>query len=621
MKLKYQQIILPIVFLVITSVWQFSSPSRAQTLVRCPAGPNDLIIHEFYGESELDNFGLGLDSAGDFNKDGFADMVIGSPFNDLGGQDGGAAYLFLGGAAADSDFDFRLLAEADEDQLGYSVAGAGDFDNDGYDDIAIGAPWNDRAGTDKGAVWLVFGSDPPFGSRQLVLTGVTSGPAGFGYALAGGDFNGDGISDLAVGAPFDSPSQLNSQAGKVQVFFGDSSMDPNADVTLLGEAANNQFGWSVASAGDLNRDGYEDLVVGARWYGTLPNTARGKIYVYLGGDPMDTTADVEFTGENGNDWLGYSVAGAGDVNQDGFADLLAAAPFYPNGGGYGRVYLFLGAQAMDNLPDLTFTGGKGDQFGWDVDGGQDFNGDSYADIVIGARFNDCASQDGGGTSIYFGGDPMDNQADLAVGSSISDDALGTSVAMIGDWSACGSPFVATAAVWNDAGMVIIDPMTEGAFGAVFSFTQPDMLSPVANFSGTPTTGEVPLTVNFTDASTGEITSWEWSFGDGGSSTEQDPNYTYVSAGTYTVSLTVTGPSGSDTETKIDYIVAVHPILLGDFNHDDCVDDIDLSILMHYWLHNDCDEPNWCGGTDLDQSTEVNLYDFSLFAAHWLFGCN
>lgn len=170
-------------------------------------------------------------------------------------------------------------------------------------------------------------------------------------------------------------------------------------------------------------------------------------------------------------------------------------------------------------------------------------------------------------------------------------------------------------------MPVTDPTTQGAFGAVFAFSPTDSITPIADFSGSPTTGEAPLTVNFTDLSIDDVNSWDWDFGDAGSSTDQDPNHTYSSAGTYTVSLTVTGPGGSDTETKIDYItVTEHLEIRGDLDKNRCVDWADLDILSQHWLETGCSEPEWCGGADLDMSTAVDFVDFAEFANHWLEGC-
>ncbi len=455
------------------------SPVMAKTLKNCGAtsDPNDLTVYEFYGEAELDNFGTGLDCAGDFDGDGVVDLVVGSPYSDAGAQDGGAAYVFLGGLSADPNWDFRLLAEAANDQLGYTVAGVGDLDGDGFDDIAIGARYSDRTGTDRGAVWVIFGSEAPFGLRQLVLTSQSSGLQAFGQALAGGDFNGDGYSDLVVSAPRRHTSSFELE--KVYIFYGGSPMDDAADVVLEAEDYDHEFGWSAACAGDLNNDGYDDLIVGARYYGTWLDPQRGKAYIFFGGNPMDTTADVDLVGEAIYCLLGYSVAGAGDVNGDGFDDVLIGSPWYPGGAGagnpaWGKVYVLYGAAGttMDNLPDAKFVGeATDDQFGWSVDGGLDMDKDGFDDIIIGARFKDCPSRDGGGVYIYYGGDPMGIYPDISAGSSETDDALGSSVAMIGNWSE-SMPLAAGAAIWNDAGKDVNDPAHEGAYGAVFAFAAP-----------------------------------------------------------------------------------------------------------------------------------------------------
>ncbi len=127
---------------------------------------------------------------------------------------------------------------------------------------------------------------------------------------------------------------------------------------------------------------------------------------------------------------------------------------------------------MDNTPDFEFVGyAAHDQLGWSVDGGLDMNKDGFDDIIIGARFNDCPGQDGGAVYVYYGGNPMGIYPDISAGSSETDDALGSSVAMVGDWSD-SMPLAAAAAIWNDAGKDVNDPMHEGAFGAVFVFAAP-----------------------------------------------------------------------------------------------------------------------------------------------------
>ena len=321
-------------------------------------------------------------------------------------------------------------------------------DKDGYDDLAVGARFSDRARVDAGAVWIVYGSPPPFGTRQLAITGNTTGAAGFGHAVAGGDFNGDGYADVAVGAPFDG-SEPFAQRGRVQIFWGGSTLDASEALTLTGEASADQYGWAVASAGDVNNDGYDDLLVGARWFGSFPSQGRGRAYVYFGGTAMDTAVDLTLTGATADDWLGYSVAGVGDVNGDGYDDIAIGAPLFQGGAATGRVYVLFGGDPMDAVPDLILDGVAGDdQFGWSVDGGVDVNGDGFDDIIVGARFNDCAADAGGSVYVFFGGSPPDAEPDVRVSSAAADDAFGTQVALIGAWAGRG-PAGAGSAVWND----------------------------------------------------------------------------------------------------------------------------------------------------------------------------
>jgi len=126
---------------------------------------------------------------------------------------------------------------------------------------------------------------------------------------------------------------------------------------------------------------------------------------------------------------------------------------------------------MGNMPDVEFVGqATDDQLGWNVDGGLDLNRDGFDDIIIGARFHDCPAQDGGTAYVYYGGNPMDVLPDISAGSSKGDDALGSSMTMIGQWSK-RMP-LAAAAIWNDKGIAVDNPMNEGALGAVFAFISP-----------------------------------------------------------------------------------------------------------------------------------------------------
>jgi hypothetical protein len=186
------------------------------------------------------------------------------------------------------------------------------------------------------------------------MTGeATSNRFGISVASAG-DVNGDGYADVVVGAYY-----YSSSTGRAYIYYGGSSMDSTADVTMTGEATYNSFGISVASAGDVNGDGYADVVVGA--YGYATNT--GRAYIYYGGSSMDTVADVTMTGETTNNYFGFSVAAAGDVNGDGYADVVVGAYGYSSS--TGRAYIYYGSSLMNNIADVTMTGEQMDnRFGY-----------------------------------------------------------------------------------------------------------------------------------------------------------------------------------------------------------------------------------------------------------------
>ncbi|MCH7879867.1 MAG: FG-GAP repeat protein, partial [candidate division Zixibacteria bacterium] len=166
---------------------------------------------------------------------------------------------------------------------------------------------------------------------------------------------------------------------------------------FTGEAAGDVFGISVSGAGDVNNDGFADLIVGA-----LPNDAggsnAGRAYVYSGqtGALLHT-----FTGEAAGDWFGHSVSGAGDVNNDGFADLIVGGPGNNAGGGNaGRAYVYSG---QTGALLHTFTGEAAvDFFGFSVSGAGDVNNDGFADLIVGAYRNDAGGSDAGRAYVYSG---------------------------------------------------------------------------------------------------------------------------------------------------------------------------------------------------------------------------
>ncbi len=246
----------------------------------------------WFGEQAADYAGGALDGAGDVNADGYDDVIVGAYQLDAGGEDRGAAYLVFGPGDEDdaslSDADARLLGEQDDDGAGYAVAAAGDVNGDGYDDVAVGAPYEDSAGAGNGVSYLVYG--PVGGDFNLYnadarLYGATDGEQS-GMALAAGDLNVDGSADLVVGAPYGSDDTL-ADFGYAYVVYGPYSGDLSlldADARIAGTAGSLYGASALAVADDLDGDEVGDLIIGGWGYAPIStDTNTGGLWVFLGG--------------------------------------------------------------------------------------------------------------------------------------------------------------------------------------------------------------------------------------------------------------------------------------------------------------------------------------------------
>ncbi len=348
-----------------------------------------------------DNFGRVVSSAGDVNGDGFEDLIVGAGRNDAGGGDAGRAYVYYGGLSPDAVADLTLTGAATGDLFGddRSVSSAGDVNGDGFADVVVGARSNDAGGVDAGRAYVYFGGPGADAVADLTLTGAAAGDQ-FGFSVASaGDVNGDGYGDIIVGAPTNDAG--GGDAGRAYVYYGGRIPDGTADLLLTGGEVSGDFGLSVASAGDVNGDGYPDVIVGAH-QSDAGGVDAGAAFVYYGGPNADASADRTMIGAAANDHFGFSVASAGDVNGDGFADMIVGAIYNDLAGvDAGRAYVFYGGPGADVVPDLMLTGeAAGDIFGYWVASAGDVTGDGIDDLIVGAPGNDAGGVTAGRAYLY-----------------------------------------------------------------------------------------------------------------------------------------------------------------------------------------------------------------------------
>lgn len=353
---------------------------------------------QFYSDQAGARVGNSVARAGDVNGDGYGDVIIGGPrYHVFFGALDGAAWILLGSAAgitgtgpATADTHLLALGE-DVSGFGASVAAAGDVNDDGYDDVIVGAPGSVN-GASKAYVFLGGPSGiPSFGDPDTTLT---STGGGFGTSVAGaGDVNGDGYDDVIVGDP-----------SEAFIFHGSSAGIADADSAAAAtridstHVTGDELGESVAGAGDINGDGYDDVIVASpnqSWF--YPN--EGMAHIFLGsasGVPSgtDATAHARISSKQSGAGNDVDVAGAGDVNNDGYDDVIIGYPYYDNGQvNEGVALLFHGSAS-----GITWQGpgpadpGDADAvlesneqlsgLGRTVAGAGDLNNDGYDDVVV-----------------------------------------------------------------------------------------------------------------------------------------------------------------------------------------------------------------------------------------------
>lgn len=384
--------------------------------------------------------GWSIANAGDQDGDGLPDMLVGVA---QGGEDDeGQALLVLGTTMGDlslADVDAVLTGESEDDAAGQSVAGLSDMDGDGWDDLAVGAisvtgssvestlgecgdaDWEEYGrehGVYAGAVYMLRG--PVSGDMSLAMADARvvgeDGADYLGYRLGGqGDLNGDGVPDLLMSAVGQCEGGLD--AGAIYVMEGPVSGDISAaaaDRKVLGAARRELAGQALSVAGDVNGDGYGDFVVGERSKSGSEGDFQGVVYMVLGpGSGVSELAGADSTmwGERASDEAGYSVGSAGDLDMDGFDDLIVGAllesSVVESGGAVYVVHGPVSGTSSLRDADIKMTGAEeGAGAGGSVAGVGDVDSDGLPDLLVGATGDSEGAFAAGAAYLILGGGPI-----------------------------------------------------------------------------------------------------------------------------------------------------------------------------------------------------------------------
>lgn len=407
-------------------------------------GSNGFVI---FDTQNLGNFGRSVNGAGDVNGDGYDDLIVstyttGEVYIVYGSGQGFEATLDV--ATLDGTNGFTFVGSG-SDNTGSSVNAAGDVNGDGIDDLLIGSPFAPSGGYSV----VVFGSSQGFdallsiseidGTNGFIMEGDKSGDYSGSSVASVGDVNGDGLDDIIIGA-YSADSNGQEASGAAYVVFGSqdgfdqtlqlSALDGEDGFILQGSDYGERAGYSVSGIGDFNGDSLDDFIIGAYGVGDTSAPSAGKSYVIFGSESgFDSTVDLSsldgvngiiLSGESGEDWSGYSVSAAGDVNGDGLDDVLIGAPYadHNNQSGAGEAYIVFGStETFDpnlNLSELDGTDGiifrgvfDGDQTGFAVSAAGDINDDGYDDILIAAPTSWPDGKAGAGqVYVVYGGETI-----------------------------------------------------------------------------------------------------------------------------------------------------------------------------------------------------------------------
>ena len=377
------------------------------------------------GEHSGDFFGMSLAtehpwmSDGDSNGDGWADLIVGAPLVDGSGTDRGAVYLFegpLNGSIQAGDADRIFMGWSDFGYAGTSVDLL-DFDANGTADIIVGIPEYSQIASKSGLVCISFAEGSSALENAEIQIHATRASDYLGEAvLNAGDLNGDGLSDLLISAyrgdPIDSRTNAEvTNAGSIYAFWGGQGIQgqlnvEDANLVIHGDIVNGYVGRQLFQGGDINGDGLMDILIGA------PNhPSAGSVFVLSGQNDWEDEvwlydATARMDGENTQDEFGRSATRLGDINDDGFEDIMIGAKKNSSTlNNAGAAYLYYGplsgiysGQYHGKIAGIT----ENEQSGVSMAFAGDIDGNGVNDVVVGALLNSINGNDAGAVYLFFG---------------------------------------------------------------------------------------------------------------------------------------------------------------------------------------------------------------------------
>jgi hypothetical protein len=350
------------------------------------------------------NFGYQVASTGDLNNDGFDDVMVAAPYFDNGSTDEGKVFCFLGHISG-LDTVYSSSAEGNQDYayFGTAIDNIGDYNSDGYDDVIIGAPGFDHLLLDEGKVYVYKGitTGISYLPVKTYVGGQTS--ANIGFSVSGvRDINNDTKVDIAYASPYYDDGLVDQ--GKLWIYTGTGSGFSSIPFfTKSGSQASSNFGWAISKYGDFNGDHFYDIMVSEPGFDNLYLNA-GKVSLFFGNTLISPIPSWSFEGDQAEAKLGYSLTSV-NHNDDIYDDILLSQPFYDNGQtDEGRVLLFNGNESVfPAIPSwINESNLANAQYGFSMASAGDLNNDGYGDFAIGGIYNEFDKTDEGTVDLFYG---------------------------------------------------------------------------------------------------------------------------------------------------------------------------------------------------------------------------